>query len=89
MKGSALDFLDYPCEFPLKVVGKNDTQFEANVSELVQPHLKDGVNMHIKQNPSKKNTYVSITITFEAHSREQLEIIYQCLYDCPEVIMTL
>jgi len=89
MRESSLDFLDYPCDFPLKVVGKSSDQFENIVSELLKGHLEAHHNIEVKQNPSKKNTYVSLTLTFQAQSRQQLENIYQCLHDCPDVIMTL
>lgn len=88
-KETPLDFLDYPCQFPLKVVGKNIDDFEHIVSQLVRQHVAEQHDIHIKKNPSKKENFVSLTLTFDAHSREQLEKIYQCLYDCPEVMMTL
>jgi len=89
MRESALDFLDFPCDFPLKVVGKTHPEFEAIVIDLLKGHLQAPHDIHVKQNPSKKNNYVSLTLTFKAHNRQQLDIIYQCLYDCPHVMMTL
>lgn len=89
MRESALDFLDFPCDFPLKVVGKTNPQFEFTVVELLKGHLELPHNIEVKHNPSKKNTYVSLTLTFKADNRQQLDNIYQCLYDCPHVLMTL
>lgn len=89
MRESSLDLLDFPCDFPLKVVGKSSAQFEPIVTKLLRLHVEEHHDIDVKQNPSKKNTYVSLTLTFQAQSREQLEAIYQCLYDCPEVMMTL
>jgi len=89
MRESPLDFLDYPCDFPLKVVGKSSALFEGIVSELLKGHLEAHHTIDIKKNPSKKNTYVSLTLTFQAQNRQQLENIYQCMHDCPDVIMTL
>lgn len=89
MKSSALDFLEYPCDYPLKIVGKHSDSLESMVLELVKQHLDESHAVHSKQNPSKKKNYLSITITFQAQSREQLETIYQCLYDSPHVLMTL
>ncbi len=89
MRESSLDFLDYPCDFPLKVVGKHHDQFETIVLQLVRKHIEERHNIEVKHNPSKKKTYVSLTLTFQAQSRQQLEDIYQCLHDCPDVMMTL
>ncbi len=89
MTNSSLDFLDYPCEFPLKVIGKTSADFETIATKLLRQHLTIDEQINVKYNPSKKNTYVSLTLTFNAQSREQLETIYQCLHDCPEVVMTL
>ncbi|MBL7002650.1 MAG: DUF493 domain-containing protein [Gammaproteobacteria bacterium] len=89
MKASALDLLEYPCQFPLKVVGKNSSEFEGMVTRLVRQHVAQQHQIKVKQTPSKKNNYVSVTLTFEADSCVQLETIYKALYDCPEVVMTL
>lgn len=89
MAESSLDLLEFPCDFPLKVVGKTSAQLEHKVTDLLRLHVADHHTIAIQQNPSKKNTYVALTLTFQAQSRAQLEAIYQCLYDCPDVIMTL
>ena len=89
MRESSLDLLEFPCDFPLKAVGKTSVQFETVVTNLLRLHIEDHHDIAVTQNPSKKNTYVSLTLTFQAQSREQLEAIYQSLYDCPDVMMTL
>ncbi len=88
-RDSSLDLLEYPCEFPLKVVCKTSEELESVVLKLLRQHVSEKHDVSIKANPSKKNTYTSLTLTFEAQSRQQLETIYQCLYDCPLVVMTL
>ena len=89
MRESSLDFLEYPCDFPLKVVGKTSDQFESIVLELMRQHIEETCAISVSQNPSKKNNYISLTVNFKAQSRQQLEAIYHCLHDCPDVVMTL
>lgn len=89
MTSSALELLEYPCRFPLKVVGKKTESFETHVIELVKQHLPDPHSVEISINASRNQRYLSITLTFEAHSQTQLETIYRVLYESPQVTMTL
>ena len=38
---------------------------------------------------SKGGKYQALTLTFTAYSQQQLEEIYQDLYDCEHVVMSL
>ena len=81
--------IKYPCEFPVKAMGKNDAQLEAAVLDIIHRHapgLKEGA---IKTRPSSNGKYLSITITITAQNRAQLEAIYQELTVCERVLMAL
>lgn len=86
---SALDFLDYPARFPLKVFGIQSTQFENIVLQLVKFRCPQAEHFEISQRRSKKGKYVALTITFTVYSRQQLEDIYQDLFKCEHVVMSL
>ena len=81
----------FPCSFPLKVMGRNveaDKLF-AVVASILEKHLSlsDEVTYHTRT--SSKGNYVSVTATFVAESREQLDTIYRELPDHELVLMTL
>jgi uncharacterized protein len=83
------DLLKFPCEFPLKVFGLNNDTFEGKVLELVAAHCPESTEFRVHRNESKKGKYQSLTITFTAHSRQQLDDIYQSLTDSEHVVMSL
>lgn len=83
------DVMKFPCEFPLKVFGFNNPEFEQIVLELVREHCAESTRFAVHKNESKKGKYQSLTITFTAHSREQMDAIYQSLTDSEHVVMSL
>ena len=82
------DLFAYPCRFPLKVVGLNTEAFERAVREVVQKHLGDIV-VEYEARRSSAGKYLSVTATFAAESREQVDAIYRELSGHDLVVMTL
>ena len=83
------ELMEFPCEFPLKVFGLNTSDFEVVVLELVKLHCSPSTQFKVTKNQSKKGKYQSLTITFSANSRQQLDNIYQSLTDSEHVVMSL
>lgn len=81
--------IEYPCEFPIKVMGRTQAGFAQNILEIVRKHAPDfdGATMEMKS--SKQGKYLSITCTINATSREQLDSLYRELCDHPMVVMAL
>ena len=87
---TGLALLDYPAPFPLKVFGnQQDEDFEATVVDLVRARIPQAEHIDIKRRSSKGGKYVALTLTFTAYTQQQLEDIYQDLYDCDQVVMSL
>ena len=84
--GSALAF---PCEFPLKVMGRKQPGFAQAVSDIVRKHAPDFDPATLAMRPSRRGRYLSVTCVVHARSREQLDALYQELCDHPEVVMVL
>lgn len=81
--------LAYPCDFPLKVMGRKEPRFAQTVTEIVRKHAPDFEPATIEMRPSRQGTYLSITCIVRATSREQLDALYQELCDHPSVVMVL
>ena len=81
--------LEYPCEFPLKIFGLQQTGFAHAVLEVVIRHDPEFLASSIETRTSKNARYVSLTCTVHATSREQLDALYQELCDHPLVVMVL
>ena len=83
------ELIKFPCDFPIKIMGKATPEFEGIVMEIVHrhcPHLGEGA---VKLRPSSGGKYVSITVTFVAHSRAQLDALYCELSGHEKVHMVL
>ncbi|MBE0510364.1 MAG: DUF493 domain-containing protein [Chromatiales bacterium] len=81
--------LAFPCDFPIKAMGRDDGEFEIRVIDIVRRHAPDLHEAAIQSRPSKSGNYLSVTVTVRAHSREQLDNIYLELTACEQVLMAL
>ncbi|MGA8051184.1 MAG: DUF493 domain-containing protein [Burkholderiales bacterium] len=81
--------LTYPCDFPIKVMGRRETGFAQSVMEIVLKHAPDFQPATMEMRPSRQGKYISVTVTVQARSREQLDALYRELCDHPSVVMVL
>jgi putative lipoic acid-binding regulatory protein len=86
---SGLALIDYPSRYPLKVLGSHSEEFEAAVLELVRAKCPQAEHIEVRRRSSKGGKYLALTLTFTVYSQQQLEEIYQDLYDCEHVVMSL
>lgn len=81
--------LKFPCEFPLKVMGRRSDDFRSIVLGIVQKHAGDIAAEQIEERSSRDGSYLSLTCTFAAQSREQLDALYRELTACERVLVVL
>ncbi|MBI4192107.1 MAG: DUF493 domain-containing protein [Betaproteobacteria bacterium] len=81
--------IEYPCEFPIKIMGHTRAGFAQAVLEVVRRHVPDFDGATLEMKTSKHGKYLSVTCTINATSREQLDALYQELCDHPMVVMVL
>jgi len=81
--------LEFPCQFPIKAMGRVDIELDLLVIEIIRRHAPDFDHQAIKMRPSKDGNFLAITITIEATSKKQLDAIYQDLSDHPHVLVAL
>jgi uncharacterized protein len=79
----------FPCDFPLKVMGRRTDDFRSLVLGIVQKHAGAIDPAKIEERPSKDGNYLSLTCTFKARSREQLDALYRELTSCEKVLIVL
>jgi putative lipoic acid-binding regulatory protein len=83
------ELLQFPCSYPLKVMGRNTNQFHAVVSSIIEKHVADEKGVTYRSRISAEGKYISVTATFSAQSQEQLAAIYQDLNKHELVLMAL
>lgn len=81
--------LEFPCDFPIKVMGDNSAEFEAEVIRIVRQHVPDIGEGAIRQNQSKKGNYLALTVIIRAESKPQLDDLYRALTACELTKMVL
>jgi len=89
MAATADTLIEYPCDFPIKIMGKTAPGFAQIVVGVVQRHAPDFDAASVEMRASKQSKYLSLTCTVRATSREQLDQLYQELCDHPQVVMVL
>ncbi len=80
---------EFPCQFPIKAMGKADVELDLIVVEIVRRHAPNMNEDAVKSRLSKDGNFMGITVIIEATSKQQLDAIYQDLTDHPHVKMAL
>lgn len=77
--------IEYPSDFPIKVMGATHVDFAATIVDVV---LEFDPTFHIgrlEERPSAKGNYMGLTVTVRATSRAQLDDLYRALSAHPMV----
>ena len=81
--------IEYPCPFPIKVLGRTQAGFAQAVLGIVRSHAPDFDGATMEMKTSKHGKYLSVTCVVRATSRQQLDDLYRALCDHPMVVMVL
>jgi putative lipoic acid-binding regulatory protein len=81
--------IQYPLDFPIKVMGRRQPRLVQTIVDIVVRHAPDFDPATVDLRTSKKNSYLSVTCTIRATSREQLDALYRELCDHPAIVMVL
>lgn len=84
-----VSLIEYPCDFPIKIMGKAQQDFTGIVLSIVKYHAPDFDITTMTTRASKNGTYLSITCTIRAVSRLQLDALYKSLSDHPMITVVL
>ena len=77
--------IEYPCAFPIKVMGEKVDGFVHAITELARKHDPEFNASSIELRNSSSGKYLGITITVTATSRQQLDDLYRALTSHPMV----
>ena len=81
--------IEYPCRFPIKVMGAMVDGFADALAEVAREFDPDFDAATMELRPSKGGNYLGVTLTITATSREQLDGIYLRLTSHPMVKIVL
>jgi putative lipoic acid-binding regulatory protein len=81
--------LTFPTDFPIKIMGRRADGFAQAIVEVVLRHAPDFDPGALEMRASREGNYLSLTVTINATSREQLDGLYRELTSHPMVVMVL
>ncbi len=81
--------IEYPSQFPIKVMGRNIEGFAEAVVKVAQQFDPGFDPASIETRESRGSNYLGVTITITATSREQLDELYRTLSTHPMVKVVL
>ena len=81
--------LEFPCDFPIKVMGLHADDFDALVVQIVHRHTGPLRSDRISVRASRGGKYLSVTVTVRAESQAQLDELYRELSGHERVVMVL
>lgn len=71
--------IEFPCDYPIKVLGRQRDDFETVVIEVFERHAPGFDSDTIVARGSSKGTFVSLTVTITATGRDQLKALHEDL----------
>lgn len=81
--------LEFPCDFPLKVMGRKDADFQSLVVALVERHVGPLDAAQVSVRDSRDGNFMSLTLVVRAESQAQLDALYGELTAHDRVLMAL
>lgn len=81
--------IEFPCDFPIKVMGETRDEFTETIVEVIQGHVSDFDASKIEMRASTGGKYISITCFVFVTSKPQLDDIYRALTAHPFVKVVL
>ena len=81
--------LDFPCDFPIKMMGREQPEFRDAAVALVERHTGKIRSDAIRTALSRNGNFLSITITIKARNQQQLDDIYSDLSEHQEILVAL
>ena len=81
--------LEFPCAFPLKVMGRDNLEFRAAARLIVERHLGPVPESVVTARASSAGNFLALTFDITAESRAQLDALYRELSGCPQILVAL
>ncbi|CAM2191346.1 DUF493 family protein [Paraburkholderia sp. A1RI_3L] len=80
---------EFPCDFPIKVMGKSHPEFAETIVAVIRKFDSGFDASRVEVRPSSGGNYTGLTVTVRAVSREHLDDIYLALTGHPMVKVVL
>ena len=79
------ELLEFPCVFPIKIMGIKHPEFKSAIAAVVKKHAPNFEPNTITTRNSATGKYEALAVTINAQSRQQLDDLYRDLTKHPMV----
>ena len=69
--------IDFPCDFPIKIIGIVNEEFTSIIVNIIKKHLPKFDEHKIEMKGSSGGKYISLTCTVHVVSKNQLDDLYR------------
>ncbi|MDX1480414.1 MAG: DUF493 domain-containing protein [Woeseiaceae bacterium] len=87
--GSEDSLLEFPCDFPIKMMGRDEPAFHDAARAIIDRHAPDVNEQAFRSALSRNARFVSLTVTIRATSQAQLDAIYEDLSAHDAILVAL
>lgn len=81
--------LQFPCDYPIKVVGRASDTFRTRIDAILNTHVPDLDQSRTSERPSANGNFLSISYAVVAVSAAQVEALVTDLKTAPDVLMVI
>ena len=81
--------IDFPCDFPVKVMGAAIPEFHRIITKIATKHDAEYNEDETKHKVSKTGKYISLTLNIHAKDKPQLDALYRELTNNELVLWAL
>jgi putative lipoic acid-binding regulatory protein len=81
--------IEFPCRFPIKAMGRDESEFQAHVLQIISSHVDDIAPEDVAVRSSSKGKFLAVTVTIEAKSQEHLDRVYRNLTSSERILYVL
>jgi uncharacterized protein len=89
MNSESAPLLQFPTDYPIKVLGPPTDEFRARVHAILLKHAPDLDPQQVTERLSSNGRFVAISYLIVAQSREQVTALALDLKICPDVLMII
>lgn len=81
--------IEFPCEYPIKVMGPDVDNFGENILEIIYRHAPDLRDENINFRPSRNRNYLAVNVIIYATGVKQLQALFDDLKASGRVSLVL
>jgi len=81
--------MQFPCDFPMKIIGKNHPRFQEDIMSIVHQHFPETAADAVRVQTSKNAKYLAVSVLLRVSEQSTLDALYIALTQHPDINMVL